>query len=103
MIILVSSTTSQVSSTPYARGVISVRAVMRRSQFAATDYLIAQPFPVPERFHTRLVRDGGVQEKVPVVRRPSPRISTSAKRLYMAEYCFSQARGRTSGKDWMVS
>lgn len=36
-------------------------------QFATTDYLIAQPFPVPKRFHTTLVRDGGVQEKVPVV------------------------------------
>jgi hypothetical protein len=24
-------------------------------QFAATDYLIAQPFPIPERFHTRLL------------------------------------------------
>lgn len=36
-------------------------------QFSETDYLIAQPFPVPERFHTILVREGNVQEKVPVV------------------------------------
>ena len=36
-------------------------------QFATTDYLIAQPFPVPERFRTTLVREGGVHEKVPVV------------------------------------
>ena len=36
-------------------------------QFATIDYVIAQPFPVPERFHTTLVREGGVQERVAVV------------------------------------
>jgi hypothetical protein len=34
--------------------------------FAQIDYLIAQPFPVPERFHTTIV-EGNTQKKVPVV------------------------------------
>ena len=36
-------------------------------QFSEIDYLIAQPFPVPERFHTILVREGNVEGKAPVV------------------------------------
>jgi hypothetical protein len=39
-------------------------ALLRR--FAQIDYLIAQPFPVPERFHTTIV-EGNTQKKVPVV------------------------------------
>src|ERR1035437_5668829 len=37
-------------------------ALLRR--FAQTDYLIAQPFPVPERFTTRTV-EGNTKKKVP--------------------------------------
>jgi hypothetical protein len=39
-------------------------ALLRR--FAQIDYLIAQPFPVPERFHTTII-EGDTQKKVPVV------------------------------------
>ena len=39
-------------------------ALLRR--FAQTDYLIAQPFPIPERFQTIIV-EGNRQRKVPVV------------------------------------
>ena len=35
-------------------------------RFAQTDYLIAQPFPIPERFHTTIV-EGNTQNKVAVV------------------------------------
>ena len=35
-------------------------------RFAETDHLIAQPFPVPERFHTTVVQ-GNTQKKFPVV------------------------------------
>lgn len=35
-------------------------------RFAETDYLIARPFPVPERFHTT-VTDGEGKRKMPVV------------------------------------
>ena len=36
------------------------------SRFAATDYLIAQPFPVPERLHTTFIGEKGTQ-KLPVI------------------------------------
>lgn len=39
-------------------------ASLRR--FAQVDYLIAQPFPVPERFHTTIV-EGNSHTKLPVV------------------------------------
>jgi len=39
-------------------------ALIRR--FAPIDYLIAQPFPVPKRFHTTIV-EGDRQERLPVV------------------------------------
>ena len=39
-------------------------ALLRR--FAQTDYLIAQPFPVPERFHTTII-EGDTRKKLPVV------------------------------------
>jgi len=35
-------------------------------RFAQTDYLIAQPFPIPERFHTTIV-EGNTQKKMGVV------------------------------------
>jgi hypothetical protein len=35
-------------------------------RFAQTDYLIAQPFPIPERFHTTIV-EGNTQKKAPVI------------------------------------
>ena len=34
-------------------------------QFANWDYLIAKPFPIPERFHTTLV-EGDEQQRMPV-------------------------------------
>jgi hypothetical protein len=37
-------------------------ALLRR--FAETDYLIAQPFPVPERFHTTIV-EGNNRKRYP--------------------------------------
>ena len=36
------------------------------SRFAPIDYLIAQPFPIPERFHTTFVQDD-TKKKLPVV------------------------------------
>ena len=38
-------------------------AMLKR--FAATDYLIAQPFAIPERFHMTVV-EGGVRQRLPV-------------------------------------
>ena len=35
-------------------------------QFAPVDYLIAQPFPIPERFHTTFV-EGDTKKKLPVI------------------------------------
>ena len=35
-------------------------------RFAHIDYLIAQPFPIPERFHTTIV-EGTTSKKMPVV------------------------------------
>jgi hypothetical protein len=35
-------------------------------QFAEKDYMIAQPFPIPERFHTTVV-EGNTQKKVAVI------------------------------------
>lgn len=35
-------------------------------RFAETDYLIAQSFPIPERFHTTFV-ESGVKKKMPVM------------------------------------
>jgi len=35
-------------------------------RFAQTDYLIAQPFPIPERFHTTIV-EGNAQKRMAVI------------------------------------
>jgi hypothetical protein len=60
------------------------RALLRR--FAPSDYLIAQPFPIPDEFHTTFASEEG-QRKLGIVPKEFVNFSEGASIIFEQVYC----------------